>query len=335
MPVSEREKLVLSAIIDFYLTSGETIGSRTLVKKYNIDLSSATIRNVMADLEDMGYIAKTHTSSGRIPTDKGYKYYLEELLRIDKLSREEKSKIEIYYEKRVRELDAILERTSTLLSKLTNYTGIVIEPDHNKEKIKKVELVHIDDYMSMAVVVMESRTVRTKKIYFEDRISKEELVKLSETMNQRIQGQNLESFQIDSIFNQIYDHVEGKLFLENTSEIFKDKHVNEVSDILELFNKKKDIKEIFEEVVKSRHTNYGEVNVILGEELPIKGLEDFSFVYSVYKMGDSKGVIGVIGPKRMAYSRTMGLVQHVTEEVNKVISEIREEGDGNGGKRDS
>ena len=335
MPVSEREKLVLSAIIDFYLSSGETIGSRTLVKKYNIDLSSATIRNVMADLEDMGYIAKTHTSSGRIPTDKGYKYYLNELLKIEKISKDERNKIEVFYEKRVRELDAVLQKTSTLLSKLTNYTGIVIEPDHTKEKIRKVEMVHIDDYMSMAVVVMESRTVRTKKIYFEDRISKDELSKLSEIMNRRIQGQKLESYQIDTIFNQIYEEVEGKLFLENSSEIFKDKHVNEVSDVLELFHKKKDIKDIFEDIVKARETTYGKVNVILGEELPIKGLEDFSFVYSVYKLGDSKGVIGVIGPKRMAYSRTMGLVRHVTEEVNKVISEIREEGDGNGGERDS
>ncbi len=137
MVVNDREKLVLSAIIDFYLISGETIGSRTLVKKYNIDLCSATIRNVMSDLEDMGFISKTHTSSGRIPTDKGYKFYLDELLKIEKISREERDRIDSVYENKMRELDAVLKRTSMLLSKLTNYVGIVIEPTQKKEEIKK------------------------------------------------------------------------------------------------------------------------------------------------------------------------------------------------------
>ena len=167
--VSEREKLVLGAIIDFYLLSGETIGSRTLVKKYNIDLSSATIRNVMSDLEDMGFIAKTHTSSGRIPTDKGYRFYLEELLRIEKLSRDELNRINATYEFKVREIEAILKKTSTLVSKLTNCIGVVIEPTHRKEEIRKVELIHIDNYMALAVIVMENRSVKTKKIYFDKR----------------------------------------------------------------------------------------------------------------------------------------------------------------------
>lgn len=337
MPVSEREKLVLSAIIDFYLTSGETIGSRTLVKKYNIDLSSATIRNVMADLEDMGYIAKTHTSSGRIPTDKGYKYYLEELLKVEKLSREERNRIEVFYENRVRELDAVLQKTSTLLSKLTNYTGIVIEPNHEKEKIKKIQLVHIDDYMAMAVIVMENKAVRTRKLHSQERVTESELENFSKMINEKIRNNEFHPYELDGIFKDmkdIYEEVEGKLFLENTSEIFKGKQVSEISDALELFNKKKDIKEIFRKAIQEKAHKYGEVNVILGEELPIKGLEDFSFVYSIYKLGNSDGIIGVMGPKRMSYSKTMGLVQYVTEEVNKVIDEIGKEGDGNGGKRD-
>lgn len=135
--LTDREKLVLNAIIDFYLRFGETIGSRTLVKRYNIDLSSATIRNVMSDLEDRGFIEKTHSSSGRIPTDLGYKYYLSELLKIEKLSREEKDRINTEYEKKVNELDSILQQTSSLLSRLTSYASIVIEPDYRKERIKK------------------------------------------------------------------------------------------------------------------------------------------------------------------------------------------------------
>lgn len=330
MVVSDREKLVLSAIIDFYLLSGETIGSRALVKKYNIDLSSATIRNVMSDLEDMGFISKTHTSSGRIPTDKGYKFYLEELLKIEKLSREEQARINSVYDFKMRELDSVLKRTSMLLSKLTNYVGIVIEPTHKKEKIKKVELVHIDDYMAMAVIVMENKSVRTKKIFFEELCSQNELQKLSQRINNEIRNSSVESHEIEKIIDFVYSEVEGKLFLENSSEIFRDKQVNEISDVLDIFSKREKIKELFEEAIKSRPFKDGEVNVIFGEELAVKGLEDYSFVYSVYNMDNSPGVIGVMGPKRMSYSKTMGLIQHITKEVSKVIKEISNEGDSDG-----
>lgn len=330
MVVSDREKLVLSAIIDFYLLSGETIGSRALVKKYNIDLSSATIRNVMSDLEDMGFISKTHTSSGRIPTDKGYKFYLEELLKIEKLSREEQARINSVYDFKMRELDSVLKKTSMLLSKLTNYVGIVIEPTHKKEKIKKVELVHIDDYMAMAVIVMENKSVRTKKIFFEEVCSQNELQKLSQRINNEIRNSSVESHEIEKIIDFVYSEVEGKLFLENSSEIFRDKQVNEISDVLDIFSKREKIKELFEEAIKSRPFKDGEVNVIFGEELAVKGLEDYSFVYSVYNMDNSPGVIGVMGPKRMSYSKTMGLIQHITKEVSKVIKEISNEGDSDG-----
>lgn len=329
MVVSEREKLVLSAIIDFYLMHGETIGSRTLVKKYNLDLSSATIRNVMSDLEDMGFISKTHTSSGRIPTDKGYKFYLEELLKIEKLSREEMAKINSVYESKIRELDSILKRTSTLLSKMTNYVGIVIEPTHRREQIKKVELIHIDDYMALAVIITDSKAVRTKKIYLDDKCTKEELALLNKKINNEIKNSSVASHEIDKIVDFVYNEVEGKLFLENSSEIFKNKQVSEISDVLDIFSKREKIKELFEDAIKLRPFKEGEVNVIFGEELAVRGLEDYSFVYSVYNMENSPGIIGVMGPKRMSYSKTMGVIQHVTKEVKKVIKQIGNEGEDN------
>lgn len=327
MIVNDREKLVLSAIIDSYLLSGETIGSRTLVKKYNIDLSSATIRNVMSDLEDKGFLAKTHSSSGRIPTDLGYRFYLEELLKIKKLSSDEKARINFVYENKIRELDSVLEKTSILLSNLTNYVGIVIEPAHKKEKIKKVELVHIDDHMAMAVVVMENKTVRTKKIFFDEKCTEKDLLSLSSRINNEIKNNFVESHEIDNIIDFVYNEVEGKLFLESSSEIFKNKQVNEIKDVLDIFSKEKRIKELFEEAVKLKPFKDGDVNVIFGEELAVKGLEDYSFVYSIYNLDNSQGIVGVMGPKRMSYSKTMGVIQYVTQEVNKAIKEISNKGD--------
>lgn len=330
MSITEREKLVLNAIVNYYLNFGDTIGSRTLVKKYGIDLSSATIRNVMADLEDMGFIAKTHTSSGRIPTDKGYKYYLEELLKIEKLTKQEKEKIELSYENRVNELDMLLQHTSSLLSKLTTYAGIAMEPAVIIERVKKVELVHIDDYMIMSIIVLENRAIKTKKILLTTPITKDELAALSEEINERLKVEDLSSTEIENyilgkkkIIPKIAHHYEddGKLFINNVSSIFRDKNVNDISETLELFNQRRDVRGIFEHIINTRNTINGRVEVVFGDELGIKGLEDYSFVYSTYSIGDSQGVIGVIGPKRMAYSKTMGLIKYVTQEVNKIINQ--------------
>lgn len=332
MSITEREKLVLNAIVNYYLNFGDTIGSRTLVKKYGIDLSSATIRNVMADLEDMGFIAKTHTSSGRIPTDKGYKYYLEELLKVEKLTKQEKENIELVYENRVNELDMLLQQTSSLLSKLTTYAGVVMEPTGVVEKVKQVELIYVDEFMIIAVIVFENRTVKTKKIILSSPIFKEELQVISQELNQLVKNRgfglaDIERYILEKkklIPKQSHNYEEeGKLFINNVPSIFKGKHVNEVSEALELFHQRKDIKAIFEQLVATRDVPDGSVNVILGDELGVKGLEDFSFVYSTYNIGDSKGIIGVIGPKRMAYSKTMGLIKYVTQEVNKVINDSK------------
>ncbi len=329
--LNEREKLVLNAVIDFYLTYGETIGSRTLVKKYNIELSSATIRNVMSDLEDEGYIAKTHSSSGRIPTDRGYKYYLDELLKIEKLSIEEKKRINNEYEQKIDVLDNILQETSNILSRLTSYASVVIEPDHSRENIKKIELVHIDDYLILAVIVTEDLSVTTKKIKLETPVSKDKLLKLVERVNENLKTQRVKKHEIvdlikenfdiyGDIEKEIYKDIEGELYLSNSPGMFKDRNVNEVLDVLEMFNQQEEVKGLFGEIINSKEHIEGKVNVIFGDDLPIKGLEDFSLVYTVYKKGDSKGVIGVIGPKRMPYSKTMGLIDYISKEVEKNIN---------------
>lgn len=331
MIINEREKLVLNAIVNYYLTFGDTIGSRTLVKKYGIDLSSATIRNVMADLEDMGFIAKTHTSSGRIPTDKGYKYYLDELLKIEKLTKQEKENIELVYEQKMNELDLVLKQTTSLLANLTSYAGIALEPSTRVEKIRKIELVYVDEYMIIAIIILENRSVKTKKIHLLTPITKDEVDDLAIEINRKlIENEFLATDLEEYIFRkrnlEAYSYElskdDSRVFINNVPSIFRDKNVNEVSEVLEMFNHKNNIKNLFEHIVNSRVNQAGKVSVVFGDELGVKGLEDYSFVYSTYNLGESQGIIGVIGPKRMAYSKTMGLIKYVTQEVNKVINQI-------------
>ena len=335
MRISEREKLVLNAIVDYYLTVGDTIGSRTLVKKYGIELSSATIRNVMADLEDMGFIEKTHTSSGRIPTDMGYKYYLTELLKVEKITQEEIENISNVYNRRVDELENILKQTSTLLSKLTNYAGIAVEPKPDNTKVDRVELVYIDEYLIMAVIVMEDRRVKTKNIHLPYPITKDEVDKKVVELNDKIKNNEIAINDIEKFFTEssdiIYEYDDedelSKYFINNLPGVLKDRDIEEVTDIIEFFNERKDIRDLFEKLIeqKAKENSKTNVNVILGDELGIKELEDFSFVYSIYNLGGAQGIIGVMGPKRMAYSKTMGLINHVSREVNKVINSMERE----------
>lgn len=330
MSINEREKLVLNAIINYYLTFGDTIGSRTLVKKYGIELSSATIRNVMADLEDMGFIGKTHTSSGRIPTDKGYRYYLNELLKVERLSQQEREDIEGFYENRIGELDKLLETTSSLLSRLTNYAGIAVEPRMVDSNIHRIECIHIDDYFVMIVVIMEDRRVKTKKISLINPISREELTKIVEELNVRIRTQHLSMKDIEEFIlgedvvqtseNSVEDM--HRFFIDNVTSMLREKDMDAASEVLDFFSEKRDIPQMFEALIEKRGDFTTDVQVLFGEELGIKELEEYSFVYSLYQLGGAQGIIGVIGPKRMAYSKTVGLLDYVTKEVNRVIHRI-------------
>lgn len=335
MSLSDREKQILGAIIDYYLDSGETIGSRTLVKKYGMDISSATVRNAMADLEDMGYIMKTHTSSGRVPTDVGYKFYLNELLKIRELTKNEREKIELAYERKMNELEGILEHTSRLLSKLTSYTSIVVEPQKSTERVRKIQLVHINNYSLMCVTVLEDSAVKTKKLHLSSPISEEELLIIQKDLTRRINDNKITTLELDELFKQfIYkgiddfdadeDDSNSGLFIRGTENILStfENKPQELMQAVKIFDRHKELKQMFENAVKERDYEPGKVHILFGDELNIPTLESFSFVFSVYYMGDSKGIIGVLGPKRMEYAKTVGLIKYVTDEVNKIIQNI-------------
>lgn len=333
--MNDREQLILNAIIKHYLEFGESVGSRTLEKKYDIGVSSATIRNTMADLEDKGLIVKIHTSSGRIPTSEAYKLYIDELVKIRDVSTEAKAKIFEAYNKKMNQIDMIFEETTRLLSVMTEYAAVVLEPSIRQEGVKKVKLVHISDTNILAVVVMDSHLTKNLNIYLENPISEEEVENVNIYLNEKIKSSsriftlsdlkeffvNTELFESDD-----FQDDEEKLFFEGGSKLLE----NNISDIVKVidrmkfFNNPKGMKQIFSQFLRTEEYKDGEVNIIFGEDLDIAGLEDFSFVFSVYTMGDSKGIMGVIGPKRMEYSKTVGLVEYVSEEVQQILKRNKE-----------
>ena len=333
--MNDRERLILKAIIKHYLEFGESVGSRTLEKKYEIGVSSATIRNTMADLEDKGLIVKTHTSSGRIPTSEGYRIYVEELIKIRDISTEAKAKVIEAYNKKMSQIDKIFEETSRLLSKISQYAGVVLEPAIRQENVKKVKLIHINDTVILAVAVMDSFLTKSFNIFLENPMSEEEVEKINIQLNEKIKN-SPEAFTLSDLgeffmnmdllmpeeLKEEQDENETKLFFEGGTNLLESNvsDVMKVIDRVKLFNNPNDMKQIFSQFIQTDQYKDGEVNVIFGEDLDIAGLEDFSFVFSVYTMGNARGIMGVIGPKRMEYSKTVGLVEYVSEEVKQLLN---------------
>ena len=332
--MNDRERLILKAIIKHYLEFGESVGSRTLEKKYSIGVSSATIRNTMADLKDKGLIIKTHTSSGRIPTSEGYRIYVEELIKIREISTEAKAKVIEAYNKKMNQIDKIFEETSRLLSKMSQYAGVVLEPVIRQEGVKKVKLIHINNMNILVVAVMDSFLTKSFNMFLENPMNEEEVEDIDILLNEKIKNSpkaftlsDLEEFFINKDLlmpeelkeEQVIN--EGKLFFEGGTNLLESNvsDVMKVIDRVKLFNNPEDMRHIFSQFIKTDQYKDGEVNVIFGEDLEIAGLEDFSFVFSVYTMGDAKGIMGVIGPKRMEYSKTVGLVEYVSEEVKQLL----------------
>ena len=332
--MNDRERLILKAIIKHYLEFGESVGSRTLEKKNSIGVSSATIRNTMADLEDKGLIVKTHTSSGRIPTSEGYRIYVEELIKIREISTEAKAKVIEAYNKKMNQIDKIFEETSRLLSKMSQYAGVVLEPVIRQEGVKKVKLIHINNMNILVVAVMDSFLTKSFNMFLENPMNEEEVEDIDILLNEKIKNSpkaftlsDLEEFFINKDLlmpeelkeEQVIN--EGKLFFEGGTNLLESNvsDVMKVIDRVKLFNNPEDMRHIFSQFIKTDQYKDGEVNVIFGEDLEIAGLEDFSFVFSVYTMGDAKGIMGVIGPKRMEYSKTVGLVEYVSEEVKQLL----------------
>jgi heat-inducible transcriptional repressor len=319
MNLDLREQKILESIIDFYLKTGEFVGSRTLVKEYGISASAATVRNTMSDLEDKGYLEKSHTSSGRAPTFRAYKFYIDALLQMRDLSQKELSDIKRAYKEKYEIGDG-----AKILSDITSHTSFSLESSTSKEKLSKIELVYINDRSFLAVVVTDS-SVKTKRIILSRSISEEDIKHLSIYLNTVFRDQFLEDIQIMSdntplkneafILQNFINKIESQVSLEGGESIINYlAQRNADIDTYKIFQAKDEIKSFLEKLVDKGVDNK-KINIIFGDELDGNDkLKDLSFVFSTYNTGRSKGMLGVVGPKRMEYSKVAAVVEGVTKQ---------------------
>ncbi|AYD40989.1 heat-inducible transcriptional repressor HrcA [Clostridium fermenticellae] len=340
MGIDERKVKILQAIIDYYVDTAEPIGSRTIAKKYNLGISSATIRNEMADLEDMGYLEQPHSSSGRKPSNKGYRLYVDKLMQLSGLTQEE----ELFIRNKIlsitlQEINTILKQVTGVLSDLTKLTCIVKSPSVQKSSIKYVQLVSIDKNSILLVIITDNGIIKNNVIRINKNVNQDVLIKLSNILNTRLKNLNCDQINLevinnlksdlkgyDDIFNAIipvlYDSLsstdKSEIYMEGTTNIFSYPEYNDIQrarEFLSLLDNKEKVSNLLD--------SGSGISVKIGNENYIEGAEDCSVVSTIYSInGKPVGEIGVIGPTRMHYSKIISVMANVVKELNSILNII-------------
>ena len=336
--LSERKLIILRAIIKNYLETGEPVGSRTLSKYTELKLSSATIRNEMADLEDLGYIFQPHTSAGRIPSDKGYRLYVDMLM-----SEKEAELIElknIIIEK-TDKVDKMLKHAAKVLATNTNYATLVSAPIKSNYSIKFIQLSQVEEDQVIAVIVLGGNIIKNKIVHLDEPLSNENLLKLNMLLNTSLIGLDIGEINLamiarlkeqagsqsqvmsdvlDAVADVIQVNQEMEIYTSGATNIFKYPELSDgqnAHEIINAFEEKQQLTELVVETLASEESHG--IQVYIGEEAPVKTMKDCSVVTATYDMGDGmKGTIGIIGPKRMDYEHVMNSLKTLQQKFDEV-----------------
>jgi heat-inducible transcriptional repressor len=341
-----RKRKLLQAAIYHYVRTGKPVGSHVIVDKYNFGMSSATVRNLLADLEKEGYLTQPHTSAGRIPTDKGYRFYVDSLLEVQTLASGEEEKIRREYSVRNKELDDLMISTSHMLSSLSHYTGLVLSPRLDKSLLRRLQLIALGGNQILVVVVSQSGMIRHRVVTVRHALSPERLSAVSNILNERLAGQPLSEVRTQllhhfeaaeheqreafatarDVMREAFDlrSTEGDVYVDGRENIFSFPGLDDFSQLtglLKVIEQKNFLASVLEKAMKKDG-----LSVKIGAENTRPELRGVSLVSSTYKMGDDTvGVLGIMGPRRMEYGRMIALVEGVTKIVNQVLSKMTHE----------
>ena len=337
MDSEDRKAIILKAIIKNYMETGEPVGSRTISKLPELNLSSATIRNEMSDLEDMGYILQPHTSAGRIPSDKGYRFYVDEILREKEIETEAFKDLMF---KKVDRLETVLKQLAKIIARDTNYAAMISGPTIHSNKVKFLQLSKIDKFKLLLVTVAEGNIINNKIIDIDSEISENEILNLNLLINTSLNGLTVEEInlsvmnklrtdagvysdivdkvlrEVAAVFESATDNLE--IYTSGTTNIFKYPEISDrekASQLVNAFEEKDKLKEILAGV--NDDDNEG-IRVYIGNEVPISDMRDLSVVTANYEIGEGlRGSIGIVGPKRMDYEKVLKTIKTVMASLDE------------------
>ena len=340
MQLDERKQKILYAIIKTYLETGEPVGSRTISKDADLGLSSATIRNEMSDLEDMGYILQPHTSAGRIPSDKGYRFYVDQLMQEKDRQVTEIKEMMI---DRQDKMESVLKQMAQVLASNTNYATMITSPQFHQTKLKFIQLSMISPEQLLAVVVTEGNVVKNKMLHMKHGLDNETILKLNILLNTSLNGLTMEQINLGTIaklkeqagihsavINSVLDAVAEAIQMDDDLEVYTSGATNifrypELSDstrasaLLGAFEDKQQLADLVENLSGSENTG---IQVYIGNETPAPTMKDCSVVTATYELGDGmRGTIGIIGPKRMDYEKVVDALQTMTSQLDPIFKQ--------------
>ncbi len=346
MELSERKIKILKAIIKTYMESGEPVGSRTLSKMSELKVSSATIRNEMSDLEEMDYIVQPHTSAGRIPTDRGYRFYVDEIL---KEKANEIAEFKTDMASRIGKLELVLKQLAKMIATNTSYATMISGPKYNSNKIKFVQLSKIEENKLLIVTVVEGNIIKNKiidieKELLENNIGEKEIFNLNLLLNTSISGLSIEEINLNIInkikldakelgelANKILSEMalvftsedDLQIYTSGTTNFFKYPELADsqsASELIGTFEEKDKLRQILTDKLEKDTDNKNAIQVYIGEELPIQNMKDCSVVTANYELGQGiRGTIGIVGPKRMDYEKVLKSIQIVMEQLDEEL----------------
>ena len=331
--LDDRKKKILQAIVEEYIEKAEPVSSGSLVKALNC--SSATIRNEMAELEQAGYLDKPHTSAGRIPSQQGYRYYIDELLTEDKLTKREIEYIKSKLETKVNELEDLTKIATTTLSELTHYTTIAVGPNIEEHTIMDIKFVLLGSNVMMAIILTESGIIREAIIKFDEDLTEEQVKNLNYIFVNKLVGKSIDeingSFEeylgtelkagikvirkiIDEI-NKVLKTTSNEVYLEGTNKSF-DLPEFKKTEIAKDFMNALDAKDLVADVLNTGIAE--DINVYIGDELSDEKLKNFSVITFNHILGDKDiGTIGIIGPKRMDYAKVISVMKYISKKLKE------------------
>lgn len=337
--LNERKTRILQAVIKNYLETGEPVGSRTISKYTDLKLSSATIRNEMADLEELGYIIQPHTSAGRIPSDKGYRWYVDSLLteRIQEVTEMKEQMIQ-----KVDKMEQLLKQVAKVLANNTNYATMISSPVCNRNKLKFIQLSQVDAEQLIVVIVMDGNVVKNKIVALDEPLSNEAILKMNMLLNTSLTGMALEEINLgivaklkeqsgihadvmgevlDAMASLIQPADEMEIYTSGATNIFKYPELSDkesAQEILSAFEEKQQLATLVTKRMTSGDNK--DIQVYIGNESNMENMKDCSVVTATYELGDGmQGTIGIIGPKRMDYEHVMKTLKTLQAELDDIF----------------
>jgi heat-inducible transcriptional repressor len=338
--LTDRQLLILQVIVDDFIRSAQPVGSRSLSKKNEISFSSATIRNEMADLEELGFIEKTHTSSGRVPSEKGYRYYVDHLLPPQVLNQKDISIIQSIFAEKIYEFEKIIQKSAKILSDLTNYTSIVLGPAVSINKLKKIQIIPLNTETAVAIFVTDTGHVENRTFYLPSAIDVSDLEKTVNILNERLAGVPLEElnnkiykevamllkqhihnydFMLQTISDSFKMTANEKLFFGGKTNMLSQPEFHDVSKIRNLLTMIDQEEWLYDLIREDSEGIY----VKIGRENKNSAMENCSLITATYSVGaEQLGTIAILGPTRMEYSRVISLLKILSRDLTDVLTKL-------------